>query len=334
MKRTFCFSLMIALSSLLPVAASARQVTIPRTRVRILYKDTGQPVEWVQLAISCWAPWRSKAEEKAYEEKTGGWHAEKETTLGGGRFLHAEDGWITIPEVSDVRMDSYQIKFDPAGGMTEYVVDPRRYHENPRKYYKLQVAYFDEKTFPKFAALPESERVLEAHFTKQCNIPSGTLNPTYEEGRFFLATYKIILDHWPELSAALGCGYGGDGPEFKGSYYGFLRYNCLLSMKGYIDPSYRLPGVKDDMTPAQRQDLLDRSRQLFCNDIKLKQARWKDSRVPLLDLDFFLDLHCECMGVQGLGPCEQAPPARAAPPSAKPSGPSPPTPPPSAPASP
>ncbi|MGA9752738.1 MAG: hypothetical protein WBS54_13220 [Acidobacteriota bacterium] len=151
-----------------------------------------------------------------------------------------------------------------------------------------------------------------------------------------MATYKIILDHWPELSAALGCGYGGDAPEFKGSYYGFLRYNCLLGMKGYIDPLYRLPGVKDNITPAQREDLLERSRQLFCNDIKAKQERWKDPTIPrddpsdpgsgLLHLDFFQNLHCECMGVKGLPPCAQVAPAPAAQPSPLAAAPSPPTP--------
>lgn len=328
--------------------ASGPVVTIPKTRLKIIYKETGQPVEWVMIQVFCLRTHLNRPERKelferkkaAYEKRVSeghdfpyedfsSWKLEQfktERSCGWRDFLHAEDGWITIPEVSDVRMDSYQIEITPAAG-----------HIVNYPYEKEYVA-FTEKSFPKFAALPEKDRVLEAFFTKQCNIPSGTLNPTYEEGRFFLAAYEIILNHWPELSAALGCGYGGDGPEFKGSYYGFLRYNCLLTMRSYIDPSYSLPGVPV-IPAAQRQDLLDRSRQLFCNDIKAKQARWKDSRVPLLDLDFFRDLHCECMGVKGLGPCEQAPPAQAPPPaapspSAKPSGPSPAAPPPSAPASP
>ncbi|MGA9751282.1 MAG: hypothetical protein WBS54_05810 [Acidobacteriota bacterium] len=221
-----------------------------------------------------------------------------ERSCGWRDFLHADDGWITIPEVSNVRMDSYKIEIVPAGGAVYYKIRDWKKDYLP--------AYYDEKTFPKFAALPEKDRVLEAPYIAQCGIPPGTLNPTYEEGRFFLATYKIILDHWPELSAALGCGFSGDGPEFKLAYYGFLRYNCLLSMKGYIDPSYRRTiGVIVKIPAAQRADLLERTRELFCNDIKAKQARWKDPRIPadLLELDFFQNLHCECMGVQGLPPC-------------------------------
>ncbi|MGA9752737.1 MAG: hypothetical protein WBS54_13215 [Acidobacteriota bacterium] len=116
MNKNLPLLLLATLLFLVSVPSFARQVSIPRTRVRIIYKDTRQPVEWVQLSISCWAPWRSKAEEKAYEESHLGFHAEKETTLGGGRFLHADDGWITIPEISNVRMDSYEIEFNPAGG--------------------------------------------------------------------------------------------------------------------------------------------------------------------------------------------------------------------------
>ena len=171
MKRASWLLLMCALSIVPAVATIARQVTIPQTRVRILYRETGQPVEWVQLAITCWAPWRSKAEEKAYEESHLGFHAGKETSLGGGRFLHADDGWITIPEISNVRMDSYEIEFNPAGGHTIYVVDPPRYNQKP---WGHVLPYFDEKTFPKFAALPEKDRVLEAPYIAQCGIPPGT----------------------------------------------------------------------------------------------------------------------------------------------------------------
>ncbi len=262
MTRRLCFLCFCALS--VAALASGPQVTIPATRVRIVYKDTGQPVEWVVIDVTCLRTDLTRAERKELFEREkreydaliaqgkqipyqdfSDWRSEQfksERSCGWRDFLHADDGWITIPEVSNVRMDSYEIRFDPAGGQTLYVVNPPRYNaEILKNNYDHLLAYFTEKTFPKFAALPEKDRVLEAMFTKQCNIPSGTLNPSYEEGRFFLATYRSILERWPASSAALGCGYGGDGPEFKGSYYGFLRYNCLLSMKGYIDPSYRLP---------------------------------------------------------------------------------------------
>ncbi|MGA9752735.1 MAG: hypothetical protein WBS54_13205 [Acidobacteriota bacterium] len=168
------------------------------------------------------------------------WRAEQfksERSCGWRDFLHADDGWITIPEISNVRMDSYEIEINPAGGMTLLVSDPKRYDPEVLSHnYGHILPYFNEKTFPKFAAVPEKERVLYADFTKQCNIPAGTLNASYEEARFFLATFKIIMDHWPEFSAALGCGYGGDGPVYKGSYYGFLRNLCLLWMDGFTDP--------------------------------------------------------------------------------------------------
>ena len=283
-----------------PIMAS-KAVKIPKTRVRIIYKETGQPVEWVQLSISCWAKWRSRAEKKAYQKKIGGWEASKETTYGGGRFLHAEDGWITIPEVSDVRMDSYEIEIVPAAGCVFYPPKP------PETGWGEPVGYFDEKTFPKFAALPEKERVLESSFTAQCAIASGTLNPNYEEARYFLAAYKIIMDHWPELSAALGCGYdhGGHAPYFKSGYWGFMT-NCCLTMRSYIDPSYSLHGVPV-IPAAQRADLLEHARALFCADIKAKQALWGETGVSpdLLELDFFKSLHCECMGVKGLPPCKK-----------------------------
>jgi len=330
MKRIAFFACLCGLS--VAALGSGPQVTIPATRVRIVYKDTGQPAEWVMLQVICLRTHLTRAERKelfAREKKKydaliaqgkqipyrdfSDWRSDEfkgERSCGWRDFLHAEDGWITIPEISNVRMDSYEIEIVPAGGAVYYKIRDWKKDYLP--------AYYDEKSFPKFAALPESERVLEADFTKQCNLPAGTRNPNYEEGRFFLAAYEIILNHWPELSAALGCGYGhgGRAPYFKSGYWGFLT-NCCLTMRSYIDPSHSLPGVP--VIPAtQRSDLLEHTRALFCADIKAKQALWGETGVSpdLLDLDFFLDLHCECMGVQGLGPCEQAPPARAAPPSA------------------
>lgn len=352
-KKNNLLLIICALLILLPVAHSV-QLTIPQTRLRILYMNTMQPVEWVQLAIGCSVQHKTRAERKEYFERARAeyekavregkngpyeefrpgfrdWTSDDfktEGTYGGVIFLHAEDGWITIPEVSGVRMDHYEIEFEPAGGQTLYVVDPIRYNQEIfSNNYSHILPNFDEKTFPKFAAVPEKDRVLYGSFTKQCNIPSGTLDPTYEEARFFLAAFKIIFDHWPELSAARGCGYGGDGPLYKGAYYGFLRYHCLLWMDGYTDPS-----LAKDITDAQRADLLQRSRELFCNDIKSKQERWRDPTIPpddpgdpgsgLLHMDFFVNLHCECMGVKGLPPCKQSP---ASPPSSSSSTSTPPT---------
>jgi hypothetical protein len=202
-------------------------------------------------------------------------------------------------------MDSYEIEIRPEAGYLFYRPKPGRasWGEGLGE----PVGYFTEKTFPKFAALPEEERVLVSSFTAQCALVPGTLNPTYEEARYFLAAYKIILSHWPELSASKGCGYGGHGPDFKGEYYGFLRYHCLLNMESYIAPAAmaRIGANIDNISEAERADLLERSRELFCNDIKAKQDRWHEERIPedLLEMDFFQRLHCECMGVKGLKSC-------------------------------
>ncbi len=351
MKRIVFIAFLCALS--VAALGSGRQVTIPATRVRIVYKETGQPAEWVMIDVTCLRTHLTRAERKELFEREkreydalvaqgkqipyqdfSDWRSEQfktERSCGWRDFLHAEDGWITIPEISNVRMDSYEIEVNPAGGHTIYVVDPPRYNKKP---WGHVLPYFDEKTFPKFAALPEKDRVLEAPYIAQCGIPPGTLNPTYEEGRFFLATYKIILDHWPGLSAALGCGYGNGGhaPYFKSGYWGFLT-NCCLTMRSYVDPSYSLPGVPV-IPAAQRADLLGHTRQLICVDIRAKQALWGETGVSpdLLDLDFFKDLHCECMGVKGLPPCEQSPAAQPAPSTATPARTSPQAPPPASPA--
>jgi hypothetical protein len=280
-----------AMAVVWPMISSA-QVTIPRTRLRIVYQETGQPVEWVRLSISCWAKWRSKAEKKAYQEKIGGWEASKETTYGGGRFLHAEDGWITIPEVSNVRMDSYEIEITPAAGRIFYVTDPRRYnqeiHDNN---YSHLLPYYDEKTFPKFAAVPEKDRMLEASFSAA--IPPGTLNRTYEEARFFLATYEIVLKHWPRLAPAQAY-YGGKALERESFYWGAID-DFLTAIFFFVDPSIcSSPGLITPLTDAQRADLMERIRSLFCTDIETKLKLWGETSMPLQALFRESDLFQHC----------------------------------------
>jgi len=282
------------------------QVKIPETRLRIVYKDTGEPVEWVQIVISCYSRWKSKAEKREYQEKIGGFEASKKTTYGGGKFLHAEDGWIIIPEVSNVPMDSYTIEINPAGGQTLYVTDPGRFNSELRKNNLSHLlSNFDQKTFPKFVAVPVKDRVLLAPFT--AGQIAGTLYPSYEEARFFLAAYKIDFDHWPDFAAASAYYSIKKGsPSCKSFYWGAVDDHLTRAFL-YVDPTLCLPGMSAPLTDEQRVDLLGRMRLLFCGDIEAKLLLWGDTAMPLRAMvqesqmfGYCWDrLHCEYLDTEG-----------------------------------
>ena len=67
MTRRLCFLCFCALS--VAALASGPQVTIPATRVRIVYKDTGQPVEWVVIDVTCLRTDLTRAERKELFER-------------------------------------------------------------------------------------------------------------------------------------------------------------------------------------------------------------------------------------------------------------------------
>ena len=280
--------LFIVLASLplwLPLSA---EVTIPETRLRIVYKETRQPVEWVMLSIVGWQKWGSRAEEKAYEEKVGA-YASMKTVYGGSRFIEAQDGWITIGAVKDPKMDEYRIDIRPAAcNILDY--------SGTKDYANT----FTEKSLPKFLALPEQQRVLEAQLVEQCYLPAGTLNPNYEEVRYFIEAYRIQLSHWPELSWAKDC-YGvpakGVAPYYEYYYWGTVEDHLgRLGARFDMDNPYHL-GVAP-LTKEQRADLIQRIAALFCNDIRAKQKWWGHTGVPeyLQKMEIFKNLHCEGLG--------------------------------------
>jgi hypothetical protein len=255
----------------------------------------------------------SEGHEFPYEEFREGfrdWKSDdfkSERTCGWRDFLHADDGWITIPEVSNVRMDSYEIEITPAAGNTLLRVDPRK-----KKGMNDLLPYYDEKTFPKFAGLPEKDRVLEAQYAYQCSLPAGTLQPTYEEARYFLAAYEILLSQWPHLSWATDCyGVKEETPPYYKGYYWTTVDDYLTRIFTYVEPpsSYKLYyfGNSTPLTDAQRADLLERIRSLFCTDIEAKLRLWGDTSMPLQALfresqlfqHCWESLHCENIDAEG-----------------------------------
>ncbi len=88
----------------LPLLSRADLVTIPETSVRILYEETGEPVESAFMRILGWydpkenRKWRDQEDSKHHR------------SFEWGFFQEAKDGWITIPEVSNARMTGYSIK--------------------------------------------------------------------------------------------------------------------------------------------------------------------------------------------------------------------------------
>jgi hypothetical protein len=278
------------------------QVRIPATRLRIVYKDTNQPVEWVKVEIEGWQKWASRAERKAYEENVGAM-ASMKTVLGGTRFLHADDGWITIPAVTGVKMDRFAIDLRPAAcGVVVY-------KNNEEKEY---ASTFTGKSLPKFLSLPEANRVLEAELAPQCYLPPGTQQPSYEEARYFLAAYEILLSQWPHLSWATDCyGVKEETPPYYKGYYWTTVDDYLTRIFTYVEPpsSYKLYyfGNSTPLTDAQRADLLERIRSLFCTDIEAKLRLWGDTSMPLQALfresqlfqHCWESLHCENIDAEG-----------------------------------
>ena len=61
---------------------------------------------------------------------------------------------------------------------------------------------FNEKTLPKFARIPESQRVLYAEYTSDYHWGVPTQQTSYEGIQFVLSADEIYLREWPKLMSS------------------------------------------------------------------------------------------------------------------------------------
>lgn len=291
--------------------AASPTVKIPQTRVRVLYdtQNPGRsvysprnpasevPAEWVEVMIQAWdlIPWAKRDKPRRYEENK--WRK----TLDWWFYAQTPDGWLTIPEVSNVPFEKFEITIIPPGSgyaHCDCAVDDVMPVKGDFG------CTLRDGTFPKFAALPEERRLLLAKLAAE-QFQGGSLAfpqiYTYAEARWALQWYEINMHYWPALrNTAIWAGSPPEDPMYRAEYFQYVR-GCLSyiqeSLAGKPRREWDLPKDWKSMTDDEKKDIKARLSSMICKDLKEKKEAWK---VPVLIIPktvaaepLFAEVKCE-----------------------------------------
>ena len=298
---------------LLPGRAEAKD-GIPEARFRVIYKDSGKPVEWAAVAIECFRQygWFGADEEKTYEAFF---------------YVQAPDGWITIPRVDAPRTDTYEIRVWVPGCSCI---------DNPDTAGWRSSKPFNNKTLPRLMKKPPAERVFyvtpEYNACGACCRRNSWGGLPYEGLRYEIAQRAMDFDQWPRLSPYYVGWYLEDprhlqdrrekeGPYFKKGYC--LEISNLLhwthkEVKDFEKWAKEKNKYPPEEVDAKVKELNTLVRDLICSDIQKKKEQWGGMTLAESILDDPLLKGCEALkGVKAvgwsgernvLGCCENVPP--------------------------
>ena len=267
MKKLVC-ALFILFFLSLPGQVKAKD-GIPEARFRVIYKDTGMPVEWAAVRIECFRQY--------------GWFgADEEKTYGAFFYAQAPDGWITIPRVDAPGTDTYEIQVWVPGCSCI---------DNPDTAGWRISAPFNNKTLPRFMKKPPAERVFyvtpEYNECGACCRHNSWGGLPYEGLRYEIAQRAMDFDQWPKLSACYAGHHLEDGHsreerrQKEGPY--FKRWYCkeISSLLFWTHEEMKLfakgaekrkwSSEKIEATVSELEGLV---RDLICSDIQKKKEQW------------------------------------------------------------
>lgn len=289
-------------------------VKIPPTRVRILY-DTQNPgvsvysprdpasevpAECVEVTIQAWGkiPRSERKKPRRFGEdkwrKTVDWYF----------YVETPDGWLTIPEVSDVPIDNFEIWITPpAGGIAkcDCAVDDKRILPISPGIFQCSL---NERTFSKFVALPEEKRILLAKLVRQefqGGVVSFPHKYNYAEALWVLQWCELNMRYWPLLIDSLDTrDTHPKDPLYKEQYFSYVRH-CLYyiqeSLVGMPMPDWESAKGWKPMTDEEKKNLKARLSAMICKDLKEKKEAWK---VPVMMIPkevvsepLFSEVHCD-----------------------------------------
>lgn len=302
-------------------------VKITQMRIRVLYDiqypggghvTQGRnpayelPAEWVYVHIRATAKIPLSQREKPRLREENKWHK----TLEWWFYADTPDGWFTLPDLSDVPIDKFEIEIIPPAtrcarcdcAFDDLMPSPGLY-----------LCTLDDKSFPKFAALPEKERILRATLASSDHQLGGGPFPiyySYAETSFELQQFELNLHYWPQLRNTMMDGVAARmDPQHKDEYFMKIR-SCLSfihqSLEGKPKPDSRSwneslqikPRPDWDssnewkpMTDEEKKDIKVRLSSIICKDLKEKKEAWK---LPVMIIPkevvsepLFSEVHCD-----------------------------------------
>lgn len=279
---------------------------IPETRFRVIYKDTGKPVEWAAIQIQCFRDY-------------GWFNADEEIIYEDFFFVEAPDGWVTIPRIDAPGTTSYTIAVWVPGCNAI---------DNPDMKGHRNAFPFNDKTLPRFLKKPLAERVFYVPFKYSNCGGFGRKNSwgglPYEGLRYEIAQKSIDFSQWPKLTGYYAGWYLEDpqklqdrrtkeGPFFKRGYceelYLFLYWTHeeVSDFEKWAKEKKQYPQEEVD---AKVKELYDLVRNIICSDIQKKKQRWSGMMLSKAVADDPLIKDCEALkDVQLIdGKCDCVPP--------------------------